>query len=287
MEFWQRLLQKPTVAVQATVATVFISMLALAQPLAAINIFNNYLQFGLNGTLYVIATGAALAILFEAILRQARHKELAKLCDERDTRVFGKVNDKQALSNFFTIRNSFGAKQMADWLDIPTATLFVAVLTLMHWSLGLITVTFLALVYGVTWLSDIMTDDAAEERQETLKALLLNGAILEDGFSVALEQSSKAESKKAFFEHTQRLLGSVMAVSLLSVGAVLTFAGSLTAGELLAANILGTRAYMILAKWLSGAHTRANGQKLLDYIKATKQTNVDLNLVKKEKSNAA
>jgi len=263
-EYWMRLLNKPSIGIEVMLSTIFIAVLGFAYPLASINIFNNYLLFGLSGTLLAIFSGAFIAVILENILRQARMRSLRFLCDNRDKTLFLKAKNPMLVDKLTMVRKIFGPRAMSDWTDLPIALIFTVALFMIHWSLAVVALTFLTLVYGIGFLSKINTGEILADRQKATNELSqASNDNIEKSLESLIKYDNKIEGKNAFLEGFQRMLASMISISVLSFGALLTFKGAITPGELIAANILASRTYMILSKWNSGAENRLLGSVAL------------------------
>ena len=72
IELIARLLSRPGVAVLLLLSSFVISILMLVPPIYVMQVLNRYVAFGVDGTLFTLASGALLAVAMEFLLRWAR-----------------------------------------------------------------------------------------------------------------------------------------------------------------------------------------------------------------------
>ena len=79
MKFWFHILKESKSLNTILLLTFFITIMGLLSPIFIIHIFNRYIAFGLQGTLFFLLSGALLVAVFEYIFRNIRSKILCEL----------------------------------------------------------------------------------------------------------------------------------------------------------------------------------------------------------------
>ena len=79
MKFWFDILKQSNSLNTILLLTLFITMMGLLSPIFIIHIFNRYIAFGLQGTLFFLLSGALLVAVFEYIFRNVRNKILCEI----------------------------------------------------------------------------------------------------------------------------------------------------------------------------------------------------------------
>ncbi len=78
MKFWFQIIKHSNSLGIILLLTLFITVMGLLSPIFIIHIFNRYIAFGLQGTLFFLLSGALAVAIFEFIFRNIRNKIL---CD--------------------------------------------------------------------------------------------------------------------------------------------------------------------------------------------------------------
>ena len=179
----------------------------------------------------------------------------------------------QALRDLATIRYFVGGRPCVALLDIPFFPLFVLILFLVHWLLGLVALIAAMLVIALWVLSELATAHlqqrasevgaAAMSKAETyaqngapIRAMGMLGHALSDWrlqYNQMLRLNDQASTRSAWFLAASRFVRNSLQVIVLAVGAWLVIQEQLSPGLLLAASVLGARALapleMAISAW--------------------------------------
>ena len=79
MVYWLEILKRSNSFGVILVLSILITLMGLLSPIFIIHIFNRYITFGLEGTLYFLVIGALLVASFEFFFRNLEIKFLSKL----------------------------------------------------------------------------------------------------------------------------------------------------------------------------------------------------------------
>ena len=74
MKYWFQILKNSSSLSVLIILTFLISTMGLLSPIFIIHIFNRYISFGLQGTLFFLVSGAISVAIFEFIFRNLRNK---------------------------------------------------------------------------------------------------------------------------------------------------------------------------------------------------------------------
>lgn len=285
-ELFNRLKAKPFFFFELLTATLFISILGLASPLFVIQVLNRYITHGFSGTLITLTVGVLLATVLQFILRLIRTRIATTISDEPDKELAGKVQAVLARGNFLAlgalpkssihetigglqvIQQAYNAASITAVLDAPFALLFLIVLYLLSPLLSLVALIGIAAGIACGWLGLLSSKKSAQTQQtmqtahrglvmsatnniETVRSFqgrnFLQGIWEKqvDDMAVLLQRTANSQE---FSQSLLLTLNITMSVLLYAVGAVLVVNGTLSAGVLIGANILGTRAFGAVTK---------------------------------------
>ncbi|MEO0636510.1 MAG: ATP-binding cassette domain-containing protein [Pseudomonadota bacterium] len=282
-----------TVVVAATCA---INVLALAIPIATMNIFDRVLTNNASETLFVLASGVVLALLFDFVLRGLRAGLLDRASAATDigvvTDVFERLVDARgsigsvgnrtnALREYEGLREYFNAAALATLGDLPFLFIFVGV---MFWIAGPLAwvpvisgaglLVIMALVQlrvrhlvKVQFQASATKNTVATELLAAIPTIQLAGAKRwarlrwEKAAGDQLRQSLKLRFWTAFSTHLLVVFQGGTTIAILVLGAQAVMAAELSPGALFAANLLAARCLAPIAG-LAGLAARFSQMKL-------------------------
>ncbi|RTM01643.1 type I secretion system permease/ATPase [Ancylobacter aquaticus] len=269
------------------------NLLMLTGPLFMLQVYDRVLVSRSLPTLWVLGLIATALYIAFAMIDYARSRVLARLGDQLEAkfsaRAFrreiadafdGQATDGRPTADLATIRRFLGGPAPLALFDLPWVPLYLIVLGLLHWSLGLIGVLGVAVVVSLAVLNDRLTrQPMARAAGEGAQA----SALLE-----AARRSSEAVTALGMRPHVAGLWGGslararatergsgdaaarIAAVSrgfrlflqsaTLAVGAVLVIEQAATGGIMIASSIILGRALapidQIVAQWKAMASAR-------------------------------
>ena len=285
-ELFRRLFKKPFLALEITVATFFIALLALAMPMYVIQILNRYVSYGFHGTLITLTSGMLIAIILQLGFRMLRTKMSSAVNEEPNDQLslevlsiislakaepleqFSKPRIQEALNKVATIQTSYDAQTLNSVLDAPFSLLFIAATYLLSPLLAGVALIGIVLGLFMGWLSIRKSSQSAEQLiAESAKHRNLNSSAVNAHDTVRvfnavqflqniwLKQLSAISTLRKKMTDTKELSqtltisgSSLTSVMLYAVGAVIVVQGDLTVGALIGANILVGRSYQSIIK---------------------------------------
>ncbi len=261
-------------------ATFFIHLLGLAGTLFVILVFNNYLPYGVNGTLVTLALGAVIASLAEAAFRTVRQRLAATLFALPLTHIAKGVYEaltsarlmdltnltparrQEALRGLDTLEQLASPATVGAVLDAPFAVVaFVALFLISPW-LCLIALIILVLAWVVVVAGrprlrrlarEVAESDAnaralaslAIDQPDTVRAFNAQTRLVATWEQVRGRWLTARGASSEAVAGSQTLTGALSAwqgIAIIGVGAVSATTGELSTGALIGANILAARA---------------------------------------------
>ena len=141
-EIIKRLLLHPFVFTQLIIVSFFVNILALASPIFVMQVLLRYIAYGVNSTLITLVYGVVIAIIFEFIFRNLRHrisrgldkenhkiKQLVLYKIQASKSIFGELYKQPKYQNIDrllqSIENIFSANTLIIILDLPFILVFL------------------------------------------------------------------------------------------------------------------------------------------------------------------
>ena len=293
--------------ISAAAASGLINILMLTGPLFMLQVYDRVLPSHSIPTLVGISLFALTLYVFQGVLEATRTRLLLRIglaLDARlSPRVFGLVmrnaaqNDGaehlQPLRDLDTIRGFFSSFGLSALFDLPWVPLYVAICFLFHpWlgcavligALALCAVTLLT--EGVTRTPMLALTTLAARRQQLAESARRNAGIISAlGMRARMAERWSAENAgylqrqqaitdlSAGFGSASRILRLVLQSAVLALGALLVIGQEASAGVIIAATIITSRALapieVAIANWRAFVATRQSWRRLTDTLAAT------------------
>lgn len=283
-----RLFTKPEVCAQLIAVSFFINILTLAAPFFFILVFNRYLTGGVDGTLITLTIGMLMAIVIQYAFRSIRTRlagEVGLQPEESVTKtvldvlgktrmqVFSQVKKAaliRAVSSVHTLQGAYSAPNVNSVLDMPYSFLFILVIFLLNFQLGLVALSGALFTMASSWV----TMHGASESMKVLQheasenQALVNAAVNEPETMRAfngmawytspwIQQMKAMAVLRKFSAHNEDVSQArLMAIGLISRTFIIAFGarqvllGELTIGALIGISILSSIPLTILARFV-------------------------------------
>lgn len=275
---WRSLLPARDVIVPVICATAAINVLALAIPLASMNILDRVIANAAFGTLYAIATGVCLSILFDFLLRTLRSLAIDRASARGEVvfanALFGRVLgaamrarvqpvgiQANTLREIEQVREYVNAGAIAALGDLPFVALFLVMTWLVAGNLVAVPLLAIPVVMGamfvVQWRLRHIVEAGFEDtaNKSALAVELLSGmdtlktACAETWAARQWERAVASQLRHGLMNRRLSnlagniviLLQGVTTIALLVYGVHLVTRGEITPGALFAANMLAGR----------------------------------------------
>jgi ATP-binding cassette subfamily C protein LapB len=274
LSFWPaRSVLLPVIA-----ATLVINVLALSIPLATMNIFDRVISNAAYETLWVLAAGVAISLVFDFLLRSLRASVLDRSSARSDVlsvngvfgRILGaKMKSRRAgvgmqvnsLREFETVRDYFNASAIAALGDLPFVALFLFVIWLVAGWLVVIPLIAVPVFLTTAVLIQLRLRRVVEGSfNDTAQKSSLATEILSSMESVKLARGERWAAmcyERAVASqlrhslairfwtnaslHIITLFQGMVTITILVVGVYLVTDGTITPGALFATNLLAAR----------------------------------------------
>jgi len=259
------------------VFSIFVNLLMLTGPIFMLQVYDRVLTSRSEATLVTLVMITAFLFLMMGVLDYARGRVMARagarLQERLDARVLKAIlsrsiapdersrpatgaSDVQVIQRFFASTGPFA------FFDVPWTPVFLCVLFIFHWMLGVLAVFSGCLLLLLALLNQARTGklqaevseamahsthfiDQMRTGSETVQGLGMQDAVVEQSGhlrSKALQSSIAAADRSGFFGVTAKTLRLFLQSMMLGLGAALAIQGQVTFGIIIAASILLGRA---------------------------------------------
>ena len=287
-----RFAAQPRIAIEMMIATLLVSILALASPLFVIQVLNRYVAHGVDATLATLTIGAVFAVLLELAFRQVRlllatvlTADPDRVSSDRTFELFTRLKmtaltrisagrQQEILRAPEKIQSAFSGPNLVALIDFPFALLFFFVLFMLSPLLAGVTAIFALLDLGVGASSMVnlrgpsQSLEGASSAHNILATTALHGADTVRAFNAGSFMRRNWQAQRQRIENLRRKIvanrglalsltltsGNLMSIVLIAVAAILVVDGQLSTGAMIGANILARRA---LAPISSAMHLAA------------------------------
>lgn len=241
------------------------NLLVLAVPIFMIQVFDRVLTSHSIETLTLLAIGTVAALLMMTVLDVIRGRILVRSASAFEQSLTANLvsnNQIQRYGDIAKLRNFINGPAMTTCLDMPWVPLFIALIFVIHPTLGWIalcgamTMLTLAFLSEKICRSDVIAlrraDDLLSRFSHQLGAHTLPPIV--SSSSSGMEETWHSKQQFAIIKRTAlldrlqtsaaigRFLRLVLQIALISGAAVLVTSGQLTAGGMIAASVIAARA---------------------------------------------
>ena len=300
----------------AALFSFFINLAMLASPLYMMQVYDRVLQSRSNATLIMLTVVTVGILLAMAVLEWARSMVMIRMGTRIDKTLRGRLFDAiferqlrqarasrtQPLTDLLTVRQFLGGPGMYALFDVPWAPLMMIVLYFMHPLMFAITA-----VGGVILLILAISNEVLTRRRLALasgdsaaglqfaETSLRNAEVIEAMGMIAgvrrrwlewadrvLFMQSQASGSSAAVTSSIKFVRIVLQTALLGAGAYLTVQGQMTAGMMIAASIIGSKALapieQAVGAWGAFIAARLSYRRLDELLRAVPPRDVPMEL---------
>lgn len=300
-----RLFSRPLIAAELIAASLLANFLALASPLFVDQVLRRYVSYGVDATLATLTAGVLIAAAMEFGFRQIRIALAKRASRSRDAELaalpFHKLTTAkagalamvpdgakhEAALTADTVRQAMSPTNLSTLLDVPFATLFLVVLSLLSPRLALIATAFVGSLFALS-LAVVVSLRAPGQRLQSeaagrsaLLAANLRAAETVRAFNLGAGARARwAETSARFARQARDLAGrqamlqslsrfgqALLAVAIIAVGAMEVVDGRLEVGTLIAANILAARALGPFVAFAQMSEPLARASRALELVR--------------------
>ena len=284
--------------VAAAVFSFFLNLLFLAPAIYMLQVYDRVVATGGKTTLLFITLALAIALVTMSALDAIRARLLVKASLRLDAMLAPRILNRmmatgssgsiQAMRDFDTVRQTVGSPVIAALFDVPWFPIFLLVAFLLHFWLGVMALVAAAVLLFVAWRNQLATNEAIQSatqamassqqaaqtvalNSDVVRALGMSGAMVERQLAhrqMALTEFAGAHFAGSRYAATSRFLRLFVQSASLGLGALLAIAGYVSAGAIIAASIVISRALQpvdaLIGGWTSLTGARAALARLAD-----------------------
>jgi PrtD family type I secretion system ABC transporter len=267
-----------------------VNILALAGSFYMLQVYDRVLSSHSVPTLVALSVLVVVLYLFQGVLDVIRAQVLVRLGTRLDQRLmplaagaltrlprYGASSSQavQPIRDIDTIRGFLSGQGLVAILDLPWMPLYLAFVFLLHPWLGFLATAGLAVLVGLTFLTEKLTSDlsvsigkAGTGRMAMAETFARNTEVLRSmGLATRaharfmranteyLARQAKASDIGGTLSGISRVLRMILQSGILGLGAYLTLRGELTSGAIIAGAIATSRAFapieLAIAHWKS------------------------------------
>lgn len=266
------------------VFSVVSNLLLLVAPIHMLQVYDRVLSSRSEETLFYISLIAICCLLLygltEMLKSQIASRLAANYAVSNADMVFDRITNgaipieqsKKTMLDFETVRAFLASRTMVSLFDIPFAPVFLILLFLLHFQLGLLTALGAGLLVAIAWLNKASTSRLLEEasksnshaasfshmivnRAEDIRAMgLLPALTAKWGFITAqsLQSSDAAAAHNAKFYGASKSCRQIIQVSIMAWGAWLVLSGDMSGGMIFAATMISSRVLQPIEQLIGG-----------------------------------
>lgn len=288
--------------VAAAVFSLLINILYLAPTLYMLQVYDRVVPTGGKMTLLFVTLALALALLALSGLDLVRGRLLVRASERVDAllapRILGQImstdtaGTAQAMRDFDSVRQTIGTPVIAAMFDAPWTPVFLLVAFLLHFWIGLMAVVSAILLVTIAWSNQKATQARMEVATTAMASALnaqqataIQGATVRglgmidamvarqlDSRRIAIASMVDAQLVGSKLTATSKFFRMFVQSAALGLGALLAIAGDISAGAIIAASILLSRALQpiesIIGGWSSLATARAAVHRLTNVLES-------------------
>ena len=298
--------------VAAAVFSLLINILYLAPTLYMLQVYDRVVPTAGKMTLLFVTLALALALLALSGLDMVRQRLLVRASERVDAVLAPKILDQmmvsetggtaQAMRDFDSIRQAIGTPVIAAMFDAPWTPVFLLVAFMLHFWIGIMAVISAILLVTLAWSNQRATQARMEVATTAMASALnaqqaaaLQGAAIRglgmtdamvtrqlDSRRTAISNMVGAQLVGGKLTATSKFFRMFVQSAALGLGALLAIAGDISAGAIIAASILLSRALQpiesIIAGWSSLATVKAAVHRLTNVLEnlATERVHTSL-----------
>jgi PrtD family type I secretion system ABC transporter len=286
--------------VAAAVFSLLINILYLAPTLYMLQVYDRVVPTGGKTTLLFVTLALAISLLALSGLDMVRQRLLVRASERVDALLAPRILDQmmgsdtagtaQAMRDFDSIRQTIGTPVVAAMFDAPWTPVFLLVAFMLHFWIGVMAVISAILLVTLAWRNQKATQARMEVASTAMASALnaqqaaaIQGAAVRglgmidamvarqlDSRRIALASMVDAQLVGSKLTATSKFFRMFVQSAALGLGALLAIAGDISAGAIIAASILLSRALQpiesIIAGWTSLATARAAIHRLTNIL---------------------
>lgn len=276
--FWGAMKRNKDIYIRVVLAAIFINMFVIATPLFTMNVYDRVLPNSAIDTLWALAIGIFIVMIFDFILKLIRAYYIGKASKRADVIMSNRIFDQllnlrlaerpsstgmfvNRLQSFESVRDFFATATIATLVDIPFIFIFVGLIFYIGGMLGWISLATVVIALIFSWIMQKPIKKTIEDsaKEDQLKQTTLNETVagLEIIKSVRAQNRMKTHWDKSLnetvYHHEKSQFLSQIAtfftaftsqfsnIAIVIGGVYLASEGEMTMGGIIAAMMLNGR----------------------------------------------
>lgn len=265
-----------TAVISTAAFSALVNILMLTGPVFMLQVYDRVLASRSVPTLVALAVIVAVLYAYYGFLEYVRSRLLVRIGRRVEERLRSRVFDAVALhalrrtpnvgaqpvADLVTIRQFLSGQGPFAFLDMPWVPIYIAVIALMHWILGVAAALAAVVIFALALWSERSTRqplaeaakaqfrasilaEEARRNAEALHGLAMQTAIRERWARLqqeALDSQTGASDSGGSLSAASRVLRLMVQSGILALGAYLAILGDITPGAMIAASIIMGRA---------------------------------------------
>lgn len=295
------------VAITVTVFSCIINLLALTGSLFMMQVYDRVLASRSIPTLIALAIITVILYVFQGSLDFIRSRIMVRVAARLDQtfgerlyrcvlvlplRMRSSGDGMQPIRDLDTLRNFLSGAGPLALLDLPWMPIFLIFVFLLHPWLGLLSLTGMVILIGLTLLTERLSKAPAKESQkesairsslalgcvrnaEVMRAMGLTNRMVERWLSANtrhLQAQERTSDVVGGIGAVSKIVRFVMQSAMLGMAAYLTIQGEVSPGAIIASSITSSRALApieaVIANWKGFLAARQSRQRLEDVLRA-------------------
>jgi ATP-binding cassette subfamily C protein LapB len=194
--FWGAMKRNKDIYIRVAIAALFINMFVIATPLFTMNVYDRVLPNNAIDTLWALAIGIFIVMVFDFILKLVRAYYIGKAGKRADVIMSNKIFDQllnlrleerpsstgmfvNRLQSFESVREFFATATVATIVDIPFIFIFIAIIFYIGGTLGWISLASVVIALVFSWIMQkpIKKTVEASAKEDQLKHTTLNETV--------------------------------------------------------------------------------------------------------------
>lgn len=276
--FWGTMKRNKPIYIKVAIAALVINMFILATPLFTMNVYDRVLPNNALDTLWVLAIGILVVMIFDFILKLLRAHFIEIAGKRADITMSSKIFDQllnirldakpastgqfvSRLQGFESVREFFTSATVATVVDLPFIVIFIAIIFFIGGPIGYISIFTVFIAFGFSYymqkpIKDTVAQSAKEDqiKQTTLTETVAGLEIIKSvraqnrmrtHWENSINQTSYFGKKAHYLSQVVTFFTAFISqfsnIAVVIVGVYLASEGDMTMGAIIAAMMLNGR----------------------------------------------
>ena len=276
--FWGAMKRNKAIYTKVAIAAVLINLFVIATPMFTMNVYDRVLPNNALETLWVLATGILLVMIFDFILKLIRSHYLGLANKRADIIMSNKIFDQllnirldqkpsstgmflSRLQSFESVREFFSTATVAAIVDLPFIFIFVFIIFFIGGPTGWISIATIVIAFSFSWYMQKPIKEIVEKsaKEDQLKLTALNETVagleiikvvrgqnrMKSQFENSLNQTTYYNEKSQHLSQTVTYFTAFISqfsnIAIVITGVYLSSQGEMTMGAIIASMMLNGR----------------------------------------------